>query len=316
MVRDRLDELRAKSSQISENDISGENVMNQSPNSDNASNTVGTSNMQPDWSEEQLDQCLHVITKIEKQVKTMRDDVEHMNKLQKNIISNPLIDPNEAKHLEQISDKVFNMSSMIRKEIDQCRTVVEAMHMVASHERLIKNHINKLEKDLTRTTNDFRAEQVKYIDQTQQLHQREIEIAHGNDVGYKVEETGGYDNMHMEFAGDYFVEASRVKRELREIEARNMEIQKIEISVIEVNQLFKEVNALVMTQGDTIDTIEKHVEESVSKVEMGNISLSQAQIYMASTRRRKVSCIGVLVVTLIIVATVISIVIISQIDNN
>lgn len=291
MVRDRLAEMQSRSTdnKSKKKEANGTPLLN---------------------SEQQLEKSLSWVTEIDNKIKSMSDDVEQMKKLQKNIISNPLIDKNEVKKLEQISDKVFNTASKIRKEVDKYRSEIAVMNMDATHERMIKTHVNRLGSNVTTTMNDFRAAQLEYINKTQKLHHRKYEIVTGNEAAGA--EPVDLSNVQAVFAGDYFAEAQKAKMELREIETRGIEIKKVEDSVIQVNALFKEINALVMEQGEVIDTIENHIEEAIGDVEAGTSQLSQARHSQAAARKKKFCCCGVLVAILIIVGAIITIGIVSQ----
>ncbi|XP_045173690.2 syntaxin-1A-like [Mercenaria mercenaria] len=302
MVKDRLAELQAKHAEFCQADEKTE--IDKS--------VAHFSNL-----EIQLDLCLHKVTQISKKIRAVNNDVEQMKALQKDILSNPLEDHKEVIRLEKTSDQIFNAASTVQKEITQYRQEVVEMLMHKSHEKLIKNHLNKLEVDLTKARNNFRAAQVEYIEKTQKLHQREYNIMTGHDDH---DDPDDPDKIHTplpaEFLGNYFVEAERIKMELREIKARDTQIKKIEESVTEVNQLFKEVNALLMEQGEKLDTIEKCVENSVNYVQEANIQLKQASKYQDTARRRKICCIGFLVAILATVGIVIAIVIMLQNDES
>ncbi|XP_060569858.1 syntaxin-like [Ruditapes philippinarum] len=300
MVRDRLKELQEKHEQFCKND---------DHQTEEGKIVARYSN-----SEIQLDLCLHKVTQISKKIIAITNDVEHLEHLQKDIIANPLLDHKEVVQLERSSDLIFNTSAAIQKEISEYRAEVGQMQMQKSHEIVIKNHLNKLESDLTKARNDFRAAQVDYIEKTQQLHQREYDIMTGHDDDHHDDHDKTHSPLPAEFLGDYFAQAEEAKAELREIKARDKQIKKVEESVIQVNQLFKEVNSLLKEQGEKIDTIEKCVENSVDYVQEANVGLKQAKKYQSITRKHKIYCVGVLVAILAVTVLLVVIVITSQTD--
>ena len=295
MVRDRLKELQDKHDQY---------CKDEEELTDERHSVACYSN-----SEIQLDLCLHKVTQISKKIMAITNDVEHLEHLQKDIIANPLLDHKEVVRLERSSDIIFNTSAAIQKEITQYRKEVIEMQMHKSHENVIKNHLNKLESDLTKARNDFRAAQVDYIEKTQQLHQREYEIMTGHEDDHHDDQDKIHTPLPAEFLGDYFVEAEKVKTELREIKARDTQIKNIEESVIQVNKLFKEVNALLVEQGEKIDTIEKCVENSVEYVQEANIELKQAKKYHDIVTKRKICVTGFIVAFLVTAGIIVTIVI-------
>lgn len=297
VVKDRLAELQAKNAKAMETKAKRKE-------------TNGTPLLS---SEQRLTDCLAVVTQIDNKIKKMKDEVEQMIKLQKNILSNPMVDKKEVKQLEQTADKIFNTSSQIQKEVSAYRAEVRDMHLDDNHERVIMTHLDRLNGDVSRTMNEFRAAQLQYIEKTQKLHNKKVEIVGGDAAGASLSDPS---SSQAVFGADFLMEAQKAKMELRELEIRDMEIKKIENSVIEVNRLFKEINALIMEQGETLDTIEKHVEQSVSKVEDGNVQLVQARKHQQAARRKKICCIGILVAVLVIAGVVVTIIIVNNSSNN
>ncbi|XP_052775464.1 syntaxin-1A homolog [Mya arenaria] len=293
MVRDRLAEMQAKTSE----------------DSDSKSKKKEKNGTPLLSSEQQLTDCLSRVTELDNKIKKVKEDIEVMVKLGKNILSNPLIHKSEVEKLEQASDKILNSTNQIQKEIISYRAEVGDLYLDSNHERVIKTHLDRLSSEVSKTTNTFRAAQVEYINKSEKLHHKKVEI-----VGA---EAGGADSSDPSsnqalFGADFLLESQKAKLELREIEARDQEIKKIENSVVEVNRLFKEINALIMEQGETIDTIEKHVMETEITVENGVEQLQQARTYRDKARRKKVCCIGIIVAVLLIVGVIIVIVVVNN----
>lgn len=297
MVRDRLAEFQAKSAEATET-------------KSRKKETNGTPLLS---SEQRLTECLEEVTKIDNKIKKMSEEVQHMIKLQKNILSNPLVDKREVKKLEQTADMVFNTSTQLQKEISTYRVEVTDMHLDNSHERVVLTHLDRLSTDVTRTMHEFRAAQVEYIEKSQKLHNKKVEIVGGSASG---SEPGDANNAQAVFGADFLMEAQKAKMELREIEVRDQQIKKIENSVIEVNKLFKEINALIMEQGEVITTVEKHVEQAVADVEKGNDQLGQARTSQSKARRKKLCIIGILVAILLIIAVIVTIMIVNNSNSS
>lgn len=70
----------------------------------------------------------------------------------------------------------------------------------------------------------------------------------------------------------------------------------------DVNQIFKELGALVHEQGETIDSIEASVERTTSFVSEGAQQLHQASTYKNKVRRKKLylALIAAIILTVII----------------
>ena len=289
MVKDRLAELQARSAEME-------------AAKDKGKKKNGTPLLS---SSEQLEEYLARVTELDNRIKQMKESVEELKKLQKNIISSPIVDKKQVQRLEQISDDVFTKSSQLQKEIATFRSEVHMQTMEQTHEKMIHNHLNRLSADVTGTLDSLRAAQVEYIEKTQKLHNKKVEIVTGKDAD---EATVDPKNVQAVFAADFLMEAQKAREELRELESRDAEIKKIENSVVEVNRLFKEVNQLVMAQGETIDTIELHVEEATVEVSKGNEQLNEAKTKQSAARRKKICIGGICIAAVIIIVIVVVIV--------
>lgn len=76
------------------------------------------------------------------------------------------------------------------------------------------------------------------------------------------------------------------EEELENIKDRNQRIQQIEEDILNVNEIFRDLANLVHEQGETIDSIESHVEIASVQVNEGNKQLRRAKSYQKSARKR------------------------------
>ncbi|XP_014468419.1 PREDICTED: syntaxin-12 isoform X2 [Dinoponera quadriceps] len=85
---------------------------------------------------------------------------------------------------------------------------------------------------------------------------------------------------------------------------REDRIRRIEGDILDVNQIMRELAALVHQQGDTIDTIDNHIENMHGNVELGAQELAKGSNYQ-SKFRRKVYILMLLAIIVVIVLIVI-----------
>ncbi|XP_032682150.1 syntaxin-12 isoform X2 [Odontomachus brunneus] len=85
---------------------------------------------------------------------------------------------------------------------------------------------------------------------------------------------------------------------------REERIKRIEGDILDVNQIMRELAALVHQQGDTIDTIDNHIENVHGNVELGAQELVKGSNYQ-SKFRRKVYILMLLAIIVVIVLIVI-----------
>ncbi|XP_052797574.1 syntaxin-12-like [Mya arenaria] len=87
---------------------------------------------------------------------------------------------------------------------------------------------------------------------------------------------------------------------------REDQIRALEGDILDVNEIFRDLGAMVHDQGEQIDTIEANVEAAATHVEEGVGQLHKASVYQKKSRK-KLCC---LVVVLLVIAGVIAIILI------
>ncbi|GMM36974.1 syntaxin [Saccharomycopsis crataegensis] len=88
---------------------------------------------------------------------------------------------------------------------------------------------------------------------------------------------------------------------LNEVKARHKEIQKIEQSMRELNQLFRDVEALVAEQDTQVETVAQRVEEARVDIQHGLKHEEEALEKAKAARRKKCWCIWICIIIAIIV---------------
>lgn len=86
---------------------------------------------------------------------------------------------------------------------------------------------------------------------------------------------------------------------------REMAVRKLEADIVDVNQIFKDLAALVHDQGDIIDSIEVSVENATEQVSAGTKQLAQAREHQSKARRKKCCLVVFGVIVLAILITII-----------
>jgi syntaxin 16 len=89
------------------------------------------------------------------------------------------------------------------------------------------------------------------------------------------------------------------------VDERNDEIIKIIKSIDKINSIFKELNALVIVQGSTLDNIEYNMEHAV-----GNAKKGETQLIKAEEHQKEVGCSFKIIIILSVLITLMVIVLI------
>ncbi|KAL6257171.1 hypothetical protein P5V15_012101 [Pogonomyrmex californicus] len=91
---------------------------------------------------------------------------------------------------------------------------------------------------------------------------------------------------------------------------REDRIKRIEGDILDVNQIMRELAALVYQQGDTIDTIDNHIENIHGNVELGAQELEKGSNYQSKFRRK----IYILLLLAFIVAIVLIVILVIKLS--
>ena len=288
MIKDRLAELQAKSTEAEEEKKGKYSKVD----------TMG----------DPLSNSLNKVSDLDEKIKKLQQDVAEFYKVQKNLVTRPQFDDNafknEVREMEKLSDKILTSSNKLQKEINEFRKHVSESDLSGTQAKMMNMHATRLASGITKLLNDFRAAQVEYINGTQKLHHKATIII-GNEESAGVSEN----NVQLDFGAGFLKEQQQARLELNEIQARDEELKKIESKVIEVNQLFKEINALITQQGEVIDNIEKTVNDATVTVESGKGQLNEARKNKKKWFRKKMCCIVIVVVAVLIIGGIIAIVI-------
>ncbi|XP_012523086.1 syntaxin-7 [Monomorium pharaonis] len=93
---------------------------------------------------------------------------------------------------------------------------------------------------------------------------------------------------------------------LRMLEEQEASIRQLESNISDINQIFKDLGALVYDQGEVIDSIEASVERTEVSVTEGAAQVRQASMYQTKLRKKK--CI-LIVIALVVLSILIGIIV-------
>ncbi|KAG5323192.1 STX12 protein, partial [Acromyrmex heyeri] len=92
---------------------------------------------------------------------------------------------------------------------------------------------------------------------------------------------------------------------LRMLEEQEASIRQLESNISDINQIFKDLGALVYDQGEVIDSIEASVERTEVSVNEGASQVRQASMYQTKLRKKKCFLVVIAVVILAILIGII-----------
>ncbi|CAH1169506.1 unnamed protein product [Phaedon cochleariae] len=174
-----------------------------------------------------------------------------------------------------------------------------------SEQRQRKMQRERLQDEFTSTLNMF--QQV----QRSTAHKEKEQVNKAKAHAYGEPHLSGYktkDEQLIELQDSQGRQQAQIQEEadLRELEEQEQGIRQLESDINDVNQIFKELGALVHEQGETIDSIEANVESTSDFVGRGAHQLREASVYKNKVRRKKLifAIIGAVILIIIILIIV------------
>ncbi|KDQ18097.1 hypothetical protein BOTBODRAFT_29418 [Botryobasidium botryosum FD-172 SS1] len=102
----------------------------------------------------------------------------------------------------------------------------------------------------------------------------------------------------------------------REVQERHEDIKKIEKTLTELAQLFTDMSILVEQQGETIDVIQGHAENTERDMSAGLKDTEAAVVSARAARKKRWICFIIILIILIIVGVVVGVVVSNNINKK
>ncbi|XP_022091296.1 syntaxin-7-like isoform X2 [Acanthaster planci] len=96
----------------------------------------------------------------------------------------------------------------------------------------------------------------------------------------------------------------QIEYDMNLLQEREEQIRQIEAAMLDVNEIFRDLGAMVSQQGEIIDSIEANIDRASSNVEGAATQLQTASKYQQKARR-KMCCIAICVVVLLAIVGII-----------
>lgn len=154
---------------------------------------------------------------------------------------------------------------------------------------------------------DYRIIDSNYKDENKQQAKRQYKIiqpdATDEEVDAAINDVGG-----QQIFSQALLNANRrgeAKTALAEVQARHQELLKLEKTMAELNQLFNDMEELVIEQQENIEVIDKNVEDAQQDVEQGVGHTNKAVKSAKRARKNKIRCYIICFVIFAVVVVVV-----------
>lgn len=213
---------------------------------------------------------------------------------------------NTERDSPQIRDRIHDTSQSTNRIVVDTTKLMKKVAGIKGLDRSQKLQIDRLKSDFQDSVQRFSSLQKKAaekVKQTTKLSEKKPKSSAGwmdddDDKSPFVEQERRREEMQAQ--------EQVIEDDLALIQDREERIRQLEGDILDVNEIFRDLGALIHEQGGQIDSIEANVEQAYSHVEQGTSQLGKAADYQRKSRK-KMCC---LLIILLIVAAIITLIII------
>ncbi|KAM7090540.1 syntaxin-16 isoform X2 [Mycteria americana] len=165
--------------------------------------------------------------------------------------------------------------------------------------RVLRNVVSSLAQSLQDLSTNFRHAQSDYL---KRMKNREERSKHFFDTSVPLMDDGEDDTLYDRgFTND---QLALVEQNTLMVEEREREIRQIVQSISDLNEIFRDLGAMIVEQGTVLDRIDYNVEQSCMKTEEGLKQLHKAEQYQKKNRKMLVILILFVIVIVLIVVLI------------
>lgn len=248
------------------------------------------------------------VEQIREMIDKIQANVEEVKKKHSAILSAPQSDEKTKQELEDLMADIKKTANRVRgklKGIEQNIEQEEQTNKSNADLRIRKTQHSALSRKFVEVMTEYNRTQTDYRERCKGRIQRQLEITGRATTNEELEEMLEQGNSAV-FTQGIIMETQQAKQTLADIEARHADIIKLENSIRELHDMFMDMAMLVESQGEMVDRIEYHVEQSRDYVATGQEQLVQASKYMSKARKKKIMILLCLTVLGLIAASYVS----------
>lgn len=248
------------------------------------------------------------VEEIREMIDKIQANVEEVKKKHSAILSAPQSDEKTKQELEDLMADIKKTANRVRgklKSIEQNIEQEEQSNKSNADLRIRKTQHSTLSRKFVEVMTEYNRTQTDYRERCKGRIQRQLEITGRATTNEELEEMLEQGNSAV-FTQGIIMETQQAKQTLADIEARHADIIKLENSIRELHDMFMDMAMLVESQGELVDRVEYHVEQSGNYVAQGQQELVQASKYMSKARKKKIMILICLTVLGLIAASYVS----------
>lgn len=255
---------------------------------------IGVTKRSPPKWVDGVDEIQYDVGRIKQKMRELASlhDDKHLNRP-------TLDDSSEEEHAIEIT------TQEVTQLFHRCQRAVQALPSRArracseQEEQLLRNVVASLAQALQELSASFRHAQSDYL---KRMKNREERSQHFFDTPVPLMDDGDDAALYGQgFTDDQLV---LVEQNTLVVEEREREICQIVQSISDLNEIFRDLGAMIVEQGTVLDRIDYNVEQSCVKTKDGLKQLHKAEQYQKKNRKMLVILILVAIIVVLIVVLI------------
>jgi len=263
-----------------------------------------------------FDEFLEVAEGISTGINTVRQNVDEMKRLQKQILTEPSKqkrDSIQAKYDDLVSSNKI-LSRKVQKQLKEEQAVIDKLDKKGSmvskeynELRMRKTQISTATTRFLEIWTEYNTDQVEFRDDVKKNLKKNIKITNSAMTDEEIEnkiDSGDTDA----FSAAIIKETALAKDQLVAVESRHQEMLKLEKSIVEVHEMFMDLSSMVTMQGEQINRIEDHINTAQIDIEVGRGELFKAQKNKIAANKKKICLIstGIIIALILLLVIILS----------
>lgn len=167
--------------------------------------------------------------------------------------------------------------------------------------------VGNLDRRIKKAINAFQSQESAFRKEVQEQQKRQYLIVNPNATEAEIREVteAGGDTQIFQQALIQSDRRGQAQSTLRNVQQRHDAIQQIERTMLELQQLFQDLDAIVVQQDPMIQNVEKHAEDTYEHIGAANEQLEQATVKARAARRKKWICLGIVVAIILVIIIIV-----------
>ncbi|CCD26669.1 syntaxin NDAI_0I01000 [Naumovozyma dairenensis CBS 421] len=247
-------------------------------------------------------QFMNRINEINQDLEIYERNINEIEKLQRQLLIQ--VNEEEESSIRYQLDNIVSQTSSLQ---NQLKFNIKDAQREGLHDTNKQTQAENSRQKFLKLIQDYRIIESNYKDENKQQAKRQYLIVQPEATEEEVENAISDTNGQQIFS-QALLNANRrgeAKTALAEVQARHQELLQLEKSMAELNQLFNDMEQLVIEQQENVEVIDKNVEDAQEDVEQGVGHTNKAVKSARRARRNKIRCAIICFIIFAIVVVVV-----------